>query len=107
MLVDDVGEAARSPAVGVADGVAGSAEQLSDSGSAVTVSLLPDGVPLPPEAKGLVVISESWDPPAMGPSGWAGQDPRGLRGDFILNGMVPGAPTANPPTNRFRLAPTY
>ena len=127
MLVVGVGagrEATRSPVcllalvvegvtVGVGDSVAGSAGQLSDSGSAAVpllvggVTLLADGVPLPPEAKGLVVISESCVPAGIGPLGLAGQDPGGVTGDVIPNGMVPGLPTANPPTNTAGLAPTY
>lgn len=110
---------------GVGDWVAGTAGQLSESGSdgvvllessagVVLVELGPAAVLLEvgsaagallPEAKGTVVISVSWDPSAMGPPGLAGQDPGGLTGEVIPKGMVPGAPTANPPTNVFGLTP--
>lgn len=117
-------DATRSPGCWLTVGVGeeGPAGQLSDPTSAevplvldgvplllggVTPPLLLDGVPLLPEAKGEVVIAVSCDPAAMGPLGLAGQDPRGLTGDVIPNGMVPGSPTDNPPTNSFRLAPWY
>jgi hypothetical protein len=41
---------------------------------------LPDEAPLPLGALGLVVISTSCDPAAMGPAGLAGQDPGGVTG---------------------------
>lgn len=36
------------------------------------------GEALAPGALGLVVIETSWEPPGMGPAGWARQDPGGV-----------------------------
>jgi hypothetical protein len=44
-------------------------------------------------------------PAVIGPEGFAGQLPGGFTGELCPNGMVPGAPTARPPTNLVKLAP--
>jgi len=61
-------------------------------------------LPVPP-ARGFCVMSTSCVPSAMGPLGLAGQDPGGLTGELSPNGIVPGWPTATPPTNTFSFAP--
>ena len=45
------------------------------------------------------MISVSWLPSAMGPDGFAAQDPKGERGEERPKGMVPAEPSARPPTN--------
>jgi len=50
-----------------------------------------------PGVPGLVVISTNWEPSAMGPPGFAGQLPGGLKGLDWPKGMVPGEPTGTGP----------
>ena len=86
-------------------GVGAELAEGAAGGLAVGTAGAEAGAPLPPGALGLVVISMSCVPAGMGPPGLAGQDPGGLTGALMPNGMVPGDPTKNPPTNVCRLAP--
>jgi len=58
-----------------------------------------------PLTPGFWVISTSWEPSAMGPEGFAGHEPAGLRGALLPNGIVPVPPTAMPPTKVLGLSP--
>ena len=45
------------------------------------------------------MISVSWLPSAIGPEGFAAQEPNGERGAERPKGIVPAEPSARPPTN--------
>lgn len=68
------------------------------------VPAFPLSEPAPP-APGFCAISTSCEPSVMGPLGFAGHDPAGLKGAFNPKGIVPGCPTAIPPTKTLGLAP--
>ena len=71
----------------------------------------PEELSLEPELLGMFwrpgscVMSVSWVPSAMGPVGFAGQEPAGERGEERPKGMVPAVPTARPPTKLFWFVP--
>lgn len=47
---------------------------------------------------GFCVMLTSCSPSGMGPEGFAGQEPAGETGELMPKGIVPGEPTASPPT---------
>jgi hypothetical protein len=60
---------------------------------------------LPEATPGEETILFSCAPAVIGPEGFAGQPPGGFTGELCPNGIVPGAPTARPPTKLVKLAP--
>jgi len=62
-------------------------------------------VPLPEGTPGEETILFSCAPAVIGPEGFAGQLPGGFTGELCPSGIVPGAPTARPPTKLVKLAP--
>jgi hypothetical protein len=68
---------------------------------------LPDEALEPPvvDTPGFCVNETNCEPAAIGPEGFATQDPAGLRGDDWPNGMVPGCPTATLPVKSWVLTP--
>lgn len=58
-----------------------------------------------PPTPGFWVRSTSCEPSAMGPEGFAGQEPAGLTGALIPKGMVPLPPTVMLPTKVVGLSP--
>jgi hypothetical protein len=110
------------PLAGVVDGTAPTGEAATAATAAEGVELvaLEEGVltielpVLPPVVLGVLVApptpgfwvrSTSWEPSAIGPEGFAGHEPAGLRGAFMPKGIVPAPPTAVPPTKVFGLSP--
>ncbi len=90
-----------------------SAAVLVAAGAAATDELALDEPVLEPEddeplmfwRPGSDVMSVSCEPSTMGPLGLAAHEPAGESGVVWPKGMVPGAPTASPPTNVCWFAP--
>lgn len=75
----------------MADGTDDVADTVNESVAVVAevvVLLVPELT-----APGPLTWSTSWVPSAIGPLGFAGQEPAGLSTDVMPNGMVPFAPT--------------
>lgn len=98
--VDSVGSSPQSefeePDESVAEGVA-----------TVEVPLLPvvSTEAVVPPTPGFWVRSTSCEPSAMGPEGFAGQEPAGFTGALIPKGIVPLPPTVTLPTKVVGLSP--
>ncbi len=90
--------------VAAASVVVAAASVVVAAAAVLDAELSPDPVETFPRP-GSCVMSESCEPSAMGPSGCAAHEPSGLSGSVCPKGMVPGAPTARPPTKDCWFAP--
>lgn len=97
-----VGDVLSRDAAGVM--VADGAEEAEAEEGALDESL-PLPAPLPEGTPGDETILSSCDPAVIGPEVCAGQPPGGFTGPLCPSGIVPGWPTAKPPTNWVKLAP--